>query len=197
MMIHRKYLIEGIDRLGKSTLVNGILNTEGYNLVIHYDKPLDLNYYKCDDMHGFFCDPEKDTPNGRKKQFMTDLNHVMFQMIQNLNAPIIFDRAHLGETVYAPLYRKYDGDYVFDIEKAYQTDSARLILLISSNLDMITDDGLSFDPANKLIEQQRFLRAFSLSQIKDKIIIDVHNGKGGFKSKEQILDEALNKTMPK
>lgn len=194
MIYHRKYLIEGIDRLGKSTLVDGIMNAEGYNLVIHYDKPLDLEYYN-DNTNWF---PGDNTPaNDRKKQYMTDLNHVMFQMIQNLNAPIIFDRAHLGETVYAPLYRKYDGDYVFDIENSYQTESARLILLISSNLEMITDDGLSFDPANKLIEQQRFLRAFSLSQIKDKIIIDVHNGKGGFKSKVQILDEALNKTMPK
>lgn len=194
MISHRKYLIEGIDRLGKSTLVNNILEKEGYNLTIHYDKPMDLDYYKDE----FTCyDGREASINGRKKQYMTDLNHVMFQMIQNLNAPIIFDRAHLGETVYAPLYRKYDGDYVFDIESSYNTDSARLILLISSNLDMVTDDGLSFDPANKLIEQQRFLRAFSLSQIKDKIIIDVHNGKGGFKSTEQILDEALNKTMPK
>ena len=32
---------------------------------------------------------------------------------------IIFNRSHLGESVYSPLYREYSGDYVFDIEKRY------------------------------------------------------------------------------
>lgn len=196
-MYHKKYLIEGIDRLGKSTLVNGILNAEGYNLVIHYDKPMDLEYYHSEHQDGYSYYNPNTTANERKYSFMKDLNRTMFRMIQNADIPIIFDRAHLGESVYAPLYRDYDGDYVFQLEKEYNTDSARLILLISSNLDMITDDGLSFNPENKLLEQQRFLRAFSLSQIKDKIIIDVHNGKGGFKSHKQILSEALEKSMPK
>ena len=32
---------------------------------------------------------------------------------------LIFNRSHLGETVYSPLYRGYSGDYIFDIEKKY------------------------------------------------------------------------------
>ena len=35
------------------------------------------------------------------------------------NNVLIFDRAHLGETVYSPIYRNYSGDFVFDFEKDY------------------------------------------------------------------------------
>ena len=44
--IPTKFLIDGIDRLGKSSLIRRIQEIYGYHLVIHYDKPQDLEYYQ-------------------------------------------------------------------------------------------------------------------------------------------------------
>lgn len=173
-----KYIIEGIDRLGKSTLTENIQHAIGYHLVIHYDKPKLLR-----SLQNFTNDP--------LRAYQNDVNHGMFDLIQNSITNIIFDRGHLGECVYAPLYRKYSGDYVFMIEKNYNTSDAKLILLTTSNFDLCVDDGESFNFDNKETEQQLFIDAFNKSNM-NKVMIDVHDGNGNFKTPEQILEEALN-----
>lgn len=179
-----KYLIDGVDRLGKSTLVNSLLNELGYHLVIHYDKPKALSCYTGDgqDARGIYQEL---------------CNENMFRLLKT-QVPIIFDRTHLGELVYAPMYRGYSGDYVLKMEqqlideKPYTVeDDVCLILLTTSNFDIVTDDGQSFDFSKKDIEQNMFKEAFSRSNL-FKITVDVHNGQGGFKSKEQVLNEVLS-----
>ena len=44
---------------------------------------------------------------------------------------LIFNRSHLGETVYSPLYRGYSGDYVFDIEKKICTISTKTRVILN------------------------------------------------------------------
>lgn len=89
----------------------------------------------------------------------------------------IFDRSHLGEAVYAPLYRKYDGDYVFSIEEKYVDelrDNLFLIVLINDAETVIKrDDGLSFsiDVTDKRREIDYFIEAYNRSNIKNKILI--------------------------
>ena len=39
------YAIEGIDRLGKGTLISGILNRVGFYNVVHFGKPEVLKVY--------------------------------------------------------------------------------------------------------------------------------------------------------
>jgi nicotinamide riboside kinase len=175
----KNFIIEGIDRLGKSTLVNNLLNTLGYHLVIHYSKPLLLEAY-----------------NGDLKTYQRELNLHMAGLLEK-NENIIFDRGMLGEKVYAPLYRDYSGDYVEMIFKSYvsprKLDQTKLILLTTSNFDLCVDDGESFNFDNKHIEQEAFLSAFNdMNMFLNRTIIDVHNGEGGFKKPEQILQEALN-----
>jgi hypothetical protein len=41
----RKILVEGIDRLGKDTLLKGIQDRHGFHLVLRYGKPLKLDFY--------------------------------------------------------------------------------------------------------------------------------------------------------
>lgn len=174
-----KYIIEGIDRLGKSTLVDNIQHKLGYHLVIHYDKPKKLDCYGMK-----YTEP--------LKIYQQEVNHGMFDLIQNSKAPIIFDRGHLGECVYAPLYRKYSGDYVFDIEKHHKTDDVKLILLTTSNFDICVDDGESFNFDNKEKEQQLFIDAFTKSNL-NKVMIDVYDSVHNcFRSELDILHEALS-----
>lgn len=186
------YLIDGIDRLGKSTLIKGIQDQLGYHLIIHYDKPVVLNTYKFYNVDGRMSDlPDK----AALQIFQEQTNKNMFKLMST-NVPIIFDRTHLGEMVYAPLYRGYPGDYVFDNETAFLfrnpklEDKVKLILLTTSNFDMLKDDGQSFNWDNKKKEQDLFVKAFDRSVL-PKIKIDVHDGDGGYRNAYDILQEAL------
>lgn len=179
MRMPKQFLIEGVDRMGKGTLIEGILQTMGYHVVVHLEKPRKLKVY--DD-----CTP---TP---LRLYQHDVYTQMFKMIDS-GIEVIFDRAHLGEMVYAPLYRKYSGNYVLDYEKDVATHDARLILLTTSDFSFIQDDGLSLDFSKKEIEQAKFIEAFSQSTIEDKVIIDVCNGKGGYRPAAEILEAALRR----
>lgn len=204
-----KFLIDGIDRLGKSSLIQRIQAELGYHLVIHYDKPQVLPHF-LDMAHCIKSAEVSETDydesyrslsleNLARRLYQEEANYGMFQLLRS-KVPIIFDRTHLGELVYAPLYRGYSGDYVFEMEncliddKPYTlTDEVRLILLVSSNTEMLKDDGLSFDPTKKNEEQERFIQAFRQSKLTNKVMVDVHNGSGGYKSFEEVFQEAIYK----
>lgn len=186
--IFNSFIIEGIDRLGKSTLINNIEHTKGHALKLHFEKPKQLNCYDSD-LREY---QRKSFINGFKLLFNNNLLHV--PIVQN--PLIIFDRFHLGECVYSPLYRKYSGDYVFDLEQHFNLKNegyprTKLILLTTSDFSFIKDDGDSFDFSKKEEEQDEFIRAFKKSTFKNKVIIDVSNGDGGFLNQYEILELAL------
>lgn len=207
-----KFLIDGIDRLGKSSLIEHLQQELGYFLVIHYDKPkllanlIDVATMILDSKPedtDFIADQHLDVNNMARKLYQEETNRGMFDLMKT-DTPVIFDRTHLGELVYAPMYRKYSGEYVFEFEKDYieskpytHQNNSRLILLITSNFDMLVDDGLSFDPNKKQEEQSRFIEAFNKSNIVNKVMIDIHDGNGGYRSHKEILEEALYKPYEK
>jgi hypothetical protein len=182
----RKFLIEGLDRLGKDTLIQGIQHRRGYHQVLHYSKPLKLDCYLSDDgLSAERCYQEA--------SFRT-----LFHFLRDVHANIICNRAHLGECVYAPLYRGYSGDYVFDIESEFNAGalaSTRLILL-TEDFDVsrhYVDDGLSLGAADqRRKEQGLFCAAFNRSAIQDKRVVCVTDrATGDFRSKSAIVDEAV------
>lgn len=177
MRTPKQFLIEGVDRMGKSTLIEGLLQELGYHLVVHYEKPKKLKAYS-------------DLPHKGLFRYQWETYNEMFRMI-DVGTKLILDRAHLGEAVYAPMYRKYDGDYVFSMEKLVATHGARLVLLTTSDFSFIKDDGLSLDFSKKEIEQAKFIDAFSRSTIEDKVLVDVANGKGGYRDPKEILAAVL------
>jgi thymidylate kinase len=185
-----KYLIEGLDRLGKDTLIRGILHTRGYHQVLHFSKPEVLERYT----------PIEDYDPAELKRialhaYQEASFNTMFTILRSA-ANVICNRAHLGECVYAPLYRGYSGDFVFELEKLYVPDikDARLILL-TENFDVsdhFVDDGESFDITKRKEEQEMFLAAFERSYFSDKRVICVTDTRyGGFKTRAQILQEAI------
>lgn len=187
------FIIEAVDRLGKSTLVQNIQQLLGYHTVIHYEKPKPLEYYN--DTFGGIMNT---LPPLGKYQYHSFSQG--FDMLRYSDR-IIFDRFHLGEIVYSPRYRGYDGNYVFELEKQFTSSidswskgyskNVKMILLTTSNFSFIQDDGLSFDFSAKETEQEDFIAAFHRSTMPNKVLIDVHNGNGGFKSTDQILKEAI------
>lgn len=179
-----KFLIDGVDRLGKSTLSSTIMDQLGYHLLIHYDKPKVLGYYSVI------------SPDNARKVYQLECNKNMFKLLET-ELPVIVDRTHLGEMVYAPLYRGYSGEYVYEMEqdlmdrkKFTHKDGIKLVLLTTSNFDIVTDDGQSFDFSKKEQEQEMFKAAFNRSAF-SKVMVDVHNGKGGYKTPREVFEEVV------
>lgn len=177
------YIIEGIDFLGKSTLIKGLRNKLGYFEVIHYQKPELLDFYDSENKSDRLFKYQRDSFNG------------MFNLLKS-NANIIFDRGHLGESVYSPIYRNYDGTYVFSLELEHGIhllDHVKLILLVEDFTVSrhFVDDGESFDITKREQEQQLFIAAFERSRISNKKMICVTDkNTGRFMPKEWILQQA-------
>lgn len=175
-----QFMIEGLDFLGKSSLISDIQNTLGYHQVIHFEKPKKLDAY-AGDLYQY------------QRASFENLLHALRAPFFN----VICDRAHLGEAVYADLYRGYSGDYVFNLEHFFRLQDLRGLRLILLTEDFsisnhFKDDGQSFDPSKRIEEQQRFISAFEKSIIRDKQIICVTDPKtGGFRDRKDVLQEAL------
>jgi len=187
MPIPTQFLIEGLDRLGKDKLIEGILHRVGYHEVIHYKKPQELDFYRAA------------TPNAMLRSYQEASFRTMFCILRDaVAARIICNRAHIGECVYAPIYRKYEGDYVFDLEQefgALNLNHVRLILLTEdfATSAHFVDDGQSLGGSERRRdEQQLFLNAYSRSTFPDKRIICVTDKQtGAFRPADEILAEAL------
>ncbi len=182
-----KFIIEGLDRLGKDTLIRGIQERLGYHQILHFGKPLRLGCYQ-----------ENSALSGERR-YQEASFLAMFQILSSLpDTKIICNRAHLGECVYAPIYRGYPGEYVFDIERVFHADTIpgiRMILLVE-DLEVskhFVDDGLSLGGTESRSEEQGLFRqAFEKSLIKDKRIICVTDtATGAFRAEQAILDDAL------
>ena len=189
----RSIAVEGIDRLGKDTLIKGIQQKLGAFQVVHYQKPELLDVYVNEAQRNFnTTSVEGDVKAAALKNYQLDSFRNMFHMLSS-GARLILNRAHLGEMVYAPRYRKYDGSYVFDLERQFKhdlgsnaLDTTLLVLLHASDTSFIKDDGLSFDFAAKEAEQMDFIRAFERSNIRYKLMIDV-SVNGGYVPADKIL----------
>jgi thymidylate kinase len=174
-------ICDGPDNVGKGTLIKNIQNYfNDYTLhVLHYSN---VKF-----------------PSVCFLQQSTKLYIEMFQFMKYVNrskkSGVICDRSHLGEMIYGPIYRNYDGEYVLDIEKKFSKyknfwNKIILITLIDNPENLIKrDDGLSFSTniKNKIIEIDNFKNAHNKSTIKNKLLIDisVHN-------EQQTLNSVVN-----
>jgi|TARA_R110000850_G_scaffold27412_3_gene77494 thymidylate kinase len=165
-------IIEGTDNVGKDTQQDLIIkNMSDY--VFHK-----LHYSSLP----FKEDKEKHAT------YSKELYETMFQLMMksklgnkkgDLNINLIFNRSHLGETVYSPLYRGYSGDYVFDIEKKYTKalrEDLYLITLVNDPHTILKrDDGKSFYGNEEEVkaEVDGFSRAHRKSTIKNKLLVNV------------------------
>lgn len=157
-------IIEGTDNTGKDTQQNLIIEKVN-NLVFQK-----LHYSSLP-----FKDDKKKHVSYSQKMYDDMFKLMIASKDKDIN--LIFNRSHLGESVYSPLYREYSGDYVFDIEKRYVKQLRKELYLITLTNDPHTilkrDDGLSFYSNEEEIkaEVDGFNRAHRLSKIKNKLKI--------------------------
>ena len=160
-------MFDGLDNVGKSTQIKLLMK----HLI---DKPTHVIHYSA--ISGI-------TPEQSYK-YSQQLYDDMFYMMSEGSAfgrNLIFDRSHIGEYVYAPLYRNYSGEYVFDIEKKYSksaffNDIVLFVLVDKAENAISREDGHSFsiDIENKQKEIDGFKKAYELSYIKNKHLIDIN-----------------------
>ena len=189
-------IVEGCDRCGKSTQI------------AYMQKKFERDGKAVFIIH---CEAVKAYSKDEAKIDYIECNHWvstkryagLLKMIEKYaddpDTVIIFDRAHIGEAVYSPLYRNYDGNEVFAMENMISYEKAKLVhlfIMIDDAENIIArDDGLSFsiDKDIKKKEIDLFIQAWNKSRfssnvgsrlinIKDKNIEDVSH----------IIEGALN-----
>lgn len=167
IMNNNKYIIlEGPDNCGKSTQASLII------------KNLDhLTFHK---LHYSSLPFDSD----QSRYYSSIMYRQMFAMMEKLKftkTNLIFDRSHLGESVYSDLYRGYSGDYVFDIENGYVNSLKNHLYLITliNNHNIIADrdDGKSTYSNTDDIETEvrSFMESHKKSNINNKLLVDVGN----------------------
>jgi len=164
--------IEGVDALGKSTQIQKIkeeFEKRGISVhILHYSN-----------IKAFGNDNQK-IREASYKQYRDMLKLANYAASED-SMVLILDRSHIGEAVYSPLYRDYNGDFVFEEEKTFiwQDNLKRIKLILFTDdaeaiikRDKERNDGQSFslDPEMKKKELDLFDKAFEKSILNKKRI---------------------------
>ena len=167
-----KILIEGIDGTGKSTLAETLSNRLEIFNVKHLGKPVAIKrYYGCKIRY-------------QKEVFKR------FNAIVNSEINVVYDRAHLGEFIYGPLYRGEACTTLENVENGFENQDVALVLMTVDNLSLLRDDGENFDTSNQSKEQEMFKDVFKKSKIENKILIKIDKD-GEFRDLDEIKREVL------
>ena len=160
-------VVEGPDRCGKSTQIKNIVGLIA----------TDINKLPTMSIHAMNI---KGLDAKETKSYYEKWTHSMFSMpIVLLENNFVFDRSHLGEYVYGPKYRNYDGSYVFNIEETYLSGRVSkwyLITFVDEPQNLVSrEDGESFSSKlkDKKEEVKLFLSAHEKSNIPNKTIINI------------------------
>ncbi len=162
------YIFEGMDNCLKDTIIQslrGSLSPE--TQVLKFSGP-----------------PSVDDKEAYQKRHFKDMFDILAASVATNSRNIILNRAHLGEYVYSPIYRKYEADWIFNLEKQFLELSSnhnsftKLVLLYDSDNNQLRkrEDGKSLsemDDENLNSERNRFIKAFNKSHFVNKIQFDL------------------------
>jgi len=169
-------IIEGQDNCGKSTLINQLMkmNPNPKRLMIHSSTP----------------PTEVDALEWSKSHYNNVLEEAL--SLSDTGWDVYFDRAHLGEYVYGPIYRQTPGDWIFDTEVRCGYDGEEenifLIVLTGTNEHLNkNDDGKSISTDCFDAERAAFYEAFTKSTIQTKLYRNLDNSFNGLLNDAQLL----------
>jgi len=135
-------VLEGCDRSGKDTLIKNLTNRFSNVVIRHFRSP-------------------KGESNLQKKEYQIMSFEIEYLILQDLKLMefdlCIWNRSHIGEGVYAPLYRDSNADWVFQQEQLYLTDiNDTYLLLLTASPEFLStrDDGKSFSSTVEAREKE-------------------------------------------
>lgn len=188
-------IIEGTDRVGKSSLIEGLCKHFEYDNVFvrHCGKP--PKHVSKDNVLDWQLDCFYKEARLAKNIF--DMENDELQYYEN---KIIYNRYYLGEYVYGSMFRNIPKDTILKklnaLEKVLiDVDNTYLVTLVGDPKFLMTqEDGNSFSDSveKKSTEIGLFVEITEKSLIKNKLVIEVDNGNNQYFPKEQILKSVLD-----
>lgn len=165
-------IFDSVDAVGKDTQINEL--TKKFHKIgkvvhtLHYSniKAFDEDYISVRD-------------------FSVSQYNSIFNFIKDYAAPskdiFFLNRCHLSEYVYSPIYRNYDGFYVFASERILKDNKNIILFSFTGDPKIIIErdknrgDGNSFslDLEKKKQELKKFNEAFDLSKIYFKKMVSI------------------------
>lgn len=176
-------IIEGMDRCGKSTLVEQLRKRYFLNntrvLVHHSSSP-----------------PKVENPNEWEVHHYKSLLDASYMLNYSHDFDVIYDRFHLGAIVYGKKYRNADPEDIYAIENMYihPNDEIALVLLTdhtSAILERDDDESLESSASEFDETRQSFEEAFKRSIIPNKLHINITEN-GGFKNTYDTVTKFLD-----
>lgn len=174
-------ILEGSDRTGKDTLINSLLEIHPDSKTVHWGFPQGTTNKKKTDY--------------QKMSFEFFMKEFAFLDSRGQLDMLIWNRSHIGECVYGPLYRDSDPEWIYDLENDYLLkDNVFLVYLYGDTEFLLqNDDGNSFttELEKKNHEAALFNQAIDKSAIKNKLKIKVNNG-NSYINKSGIITTVRN-----
>ena len=182
-------IFDSVDAIGKDTQIERLVQSAHKKGIIthilHYS-----NIKGLDDNKSNLRGPSGVHDFSKVRDLSVKQYQSIFTFMRDVAIPskdlFIYNRAHLSEYVYSPMYRNYDGYYVFALEKTILADKLSDNIYLFSFIDdpkkiierdIARGDGQSFslDFDKKQEELNRFTEAFNLSGIYKKHLINIEN----------------------
>jgi len=176
-------ILEGLDRVGKDTQnrnIEDLLMNIGYNVINrHFSSPND---------------------GLQETQYYTFVKRFYEVLKSNDDEIFIWNRSHIGEYVYGPLYRNKSGDFIFEIENRFPSVIQNTILFTfidepDNILDRDDGESLSKNKRGNIIKE---IDAFKLAHKKTNIMkkqlinIDGYDEHVVFEMIKDILMEVID-----
>lgn len=175
-------IIEGMDRCGKSTLVEQLRKR-------YFNNPRIL-------IHHSSSPPKVENPNEWEIEHYRQLLDASYMLNYGHDFEVIFDRFHLGAIVYGKKYRNADPEDIYAIENLtiQKGDEIALVLLTdwtSAIMERDDDDSLESTPEEFDQTRTAFEEAFKRSIIPNKLHINISEN-GGFKNTYSTVTKFLD-----
>lgn len=163
-------IVEGLDRCGKSTLVEHLRKRYfmSPNILVHHSS----------------SPPKVEDPNRWELEHYGSLFRTAKDLVKFGGYNLIFDRFHLGAAVYGEKYRGADPSNIYELDARYLRDYSRAaLILLTDDPEAIAarDDG---DSLEKSVEEYMqtaaaFIEAYKMSSCVNKLHINITDN-GGF-----------------
>ena len=171
-------IIEGMDRCGKSTLVQNLRKKyfKNPNIMAHHSS----------------SPPDFEDPNGWEIEHYESLFIASKRLVNQLSYDIIFDRFHLGAIVYGEKYRAADPEPILELDRRFLSGykNAALVLLTDTTDGIMSrDDGESLEQSRDdfLYTRNAFTNAFNQSACRNKLHINITKNGGVEKTYDTVV----------
>lgn len=175
-------IIEGLDRCGKSTLVENLRKNffTSPNILIHHSS----------------SPPKVEDQNAWEIKHYSSLFQASQRLVDDYFYDIIFDRFHLGAAVYGAKYRNAHPSDIYDIDNRYLLayENAALVLLTDEPEEIAKrDDGDSLESNIQDYYETKtaFIEAYNTSSCVNKLHINITDN-GGFVNTIPTVKKFLN-----